>query len=87
MRAPGAAPVELLAKSHRTGREPVTLKAHLLDTERAAVALFSAASRWGRSFTRFFRLEAADTERFLLHLRLAALFHDLGRRMRTSARP
>jgi len=79
MTGSGAAPVELLAKSHRTGREPVTLEAHLLDTERAALALFSPDSRWGRSFPRFFRLDAADSERFLLHLRLAALFHDLGK--------
>jgi CRISPR-associated endonuclease/helicase Cas3 len=79
MTALAVTPIELLAKGLRTGREPVTLEAHLLDTERAALALFAPDSCWGRSFTRFFRLEEADSERFLLLLRLAALFHDLGK--------
>ncbi|OJH33915.1 CRISPR-associated helicase Cas3' [Cystobacter ferrugineus] len=79
MTASSSSPVELLAKSRLPGREPVTLEAHLLDTERAALALFAPPSRWGRSFPRFFKLGEADSGCFLLNLRLAALFHDLGK--------
>lgn len=68
----------LLAKSPRRG-VTVSLFQHLCQTEEAAVALFRAGSRWGRSFLRFFKLEEADHARFLLNLRVAALFHDIGK--------
>ncbi len=68
----------LLAKSPRGGRS-LTLQQHLLDTEQAAHALFRTDSRWGRSFVRFFKLPDAEHERFLLNLRIAALFHDIGK--------
>lgn len=69
----------LLAKSVRAGLLPLTLHQHLLDTEQAAARLFREGSRWGQSFLRFFKIPPSDHQRFLLHLRLAALFHDLGK--------
>lgn len=69
----------LLAKSHRADRADVTLSAHLHDTERSAVALFGPQGRWGRAFPAFFRLDAARAERWLLNLRVASLFHDIGK--------
>lgn len=68
----------LLAKSRRGARQ-LTLQQHLLDTEQAARALFREDSRWGRSFLRFFKLPESAHERFLLNLRIAALFHDIGK--------
>ncbi|AGC49201.1 ATP-dependent RNA helicase [Myxococcus stipitatus DSM 14675] len=73
------APSRLLAKSARAGVAPVSLEAHLLDTEAAAVALFAAERRLSCNFRRFFRVAPEDSERFVLHLRLACLFHDLGK--------
>ncbi len=40
--------------------------------------LFGPRVRWGRAWRRFFRLDDPD-DRFLLNLRVAALFHDLGK--------
>lgn len=74
-----SSPARLLAKSVRAGAAPVSLEAHLLDTESAALALFAGDERLSRNFRRFFRLAPAALERFLLHLRLACLFHDLGK--------
>jgi CRISPR-associated endonuclease/helicase Cas3 len=73
-----AAQPHLLAKSKRGAKE-LTLLQHLLDTELAATALFREGTRWGRSFPRFFKLEPEQHAVFLLHLRLAALFHDIGK--------
>lgn len=73
-------PSELLAKSNRPGRKPVTLIAHSLDTESAAARLFGPTSCLRRAFARFYGLgDAPALERFVLHLRVAALFHDLGK--------
>ena len=72
-------PAHLLAKSVRAGTAPVTLQAHLLDTEQAAQALFEGDSRWARSFHRFFRLDSEAAVLFRLHVRLASLFHDVGK--------
>ncbi len=70
----------LLAKSKKEGREPVTLQAHLEDTEKAAREVFNLEKRWGRNWCRFFKIyEKADQEKFLLNLRIAALFHDIGK--------
>ncbi|MCP3103967.1 HD domain-containing protein [Myxococcus sp. K15C18031901] len=73
------APSRLLAKSARAGAPPVTLADHLLDTELAAVLLFAGTGRLARNFRRFFLLGEEDAERFVLHLRLASLFHDIGK--------
>jgi CRISPR-associated endonuclease/helicase Cas3 len=68
----------LLAKSPRAGRT-LTLHQHLLDTEQAAAALFRAGTRWAASYLRFFKLAEGEHGRFLLNLRIAALFHDIGK--------
>lgn len=69
---------QLLAKSPR-GSAHLTLLQHLRDTEQAASDLFRVGTRWSRSYLRFFRMTSADHPRFLLNLRLAALFHDIGK--------
>lgn len=69
---------ELLAKSPRAGRT-LTLHQHLLDTEQAASTLFRAGTRWARAYLRFFKLPDAGHARFLRNLRIAALFHDIGK--------
>jgi CRISPR-associated endonuclease/helicase Cas3 len=68
----------LLAKSRR-GSARLSLLQHLLDTEQAASALFRAGTRWASTYPRFFKLEPYQHAPFLLHLRLAALFHDIGK--------
>jgi CRISPR-associated endonuclease/helicase Cas3 len=69
---------ELLAKSPRAGRT-LTLHQHLLDTEQAASTLFRAGTRWARAYLRFFKLSEIEHARFLRNLRIAALFHDVGK--------
>jgi CRISPR-associated endonuclease/helicase Cas3 len=68
----------LLAKSPR-GPAPLTLLQHLLDTEQAAATLFRPVTRWARAYARFFKLEPDRRASFLVHLRLAGLFHDVGK--------
>lgn len=75
----GGMPLELLAKSSRKGRERLTLEKHLRDTEDAASQIFRIERRWGRNWCRFFRLEEEQRETFLRNLRVAALFHDIGK--------
>lgn len=72
-------PEKLLAKSPPMdpAQQALTLARHCADTEKAARALFAPGSRWGRNFCRFFGI--ADAARFLVNLRVAALFHDLGK--------
>lgn len=70
--------MRLLAKRPVPGAE-VTLGRHLLDSEACAAQIFAPSERWGRAWRRFFRLSQNDAEGFLLHVRLAALFHDLGK--------
>lgn len=71
---------KLLAKSRRQGREPLTLERHLRETEEAAWRIFRLDGRWGQNWCRFFKLnDAAAQEQFLLNLRVAALFHDIGK--------
>lgn len=77
--SPQGIPTTLLAKSRRHGRE-LTLHQHLRDTEDAAVQIFRLDGRWGRNWCRFFQIVDPDEQsRFLLNLRVAALFHDLGK--------
>jgi len=73
-------PKQLLAKSQRPGKDPVTLQEHLFDTEKAASQIFRLDGRWGRNWCRFFQIQGdAAQQQFLLNLRVAALFHDLGK--------
>jgi CRISPR-associated endonuclease/helicase Cas3 len=71
-------PAELLAKSPY-GERRLSLARHCGDTEEAAQAIFREDGRWARSWARFFRFSESDRQRFLLNLRVAALFHDLGK--------
>lgn len=66
----------LLAKSRTHGE--LTLERHLLDTEQAAMGLFRPGTRWGERWPAFFKVDASAA-RFLLELRVAALFHDIGK--------
>ncbi len=72
-------PKHLLAKSKRQGKD-ITLESHLQDTENAATQIFRLDGRWGQNWCRFFQLEGeAIQQKFLLNLRAAALFHDIGK--------
>lgn len=73
-----AMPEHLLAKSPR-GTWTLSVEKHCHDTEEAAVCLFGDGTRWGAAWRRFFRLSADDAGRFLVNLRVAALFHDVGK--------
>ena len=69
---------ELPAKSTPKGTtRSLSLEQHLVDTEEAAALLFSADYRIGRNFRRFFQISEEDHPRFLLHVRIAGLLHDL----------
>lgn len=73
-------PAQLLAKSPRSGQEPITLEAHLKDTEKAALHIFRLCGRWGQNWCRFFKLITKEQQQqFLLNLRVAALLHDIGK--------
>ncbi|MDB9311783.1 CRISPR-associated helicase Cas3' [Spirulina sp. CS-785/01] len=63
----------LLAKSLKYGELP--LEQHLIDTETAVQHIFKG--RILKNWCRFFGV--TDAERFLQHLRIAALFHDVGK--------
>ena len=72
-------PVQLLAKSKR-GDRIVTLQEHLSDTEKSARQIFRLDGRWGQNWCRFFKLTSEKSQqKFLLNLRVAALFHDIGK--------
>jgi CRISPR-associated endonuclease/helicase Cas3 len=69
-------PETLLAKS----KPQVSLEAHLQDTEKAAELIFRIDDRWGKNWCRFFQIKGEELqENFLLNLRVAALFHDIGK--------
>lgn len=73
-------PKQLLAKSKRGDRPPVTLQEHLSDTEKSASQIFCLDRRWGQNWCRFFKLTTEkEKQQFLLNLRVAALFHDIGK--------
>lgn len=72
-------PKKLLAKSKRQGQD-ITLESHLQDTDNAATQIFRLDGRWGQNWCRFFQLEGeAIQQKFLLNLRVTALFHDIGK--------
>jgi len=69
---------QLLAKSPKFvgGQEyNLSLEQHLIDTETAALAIFKG--RMLDNWCQFFKVKNPDE--FLLHLRVAALLHDLGK--------
>lgn len=66
---------QLLAKSQKFDGTYISLEQHLVDTETAALNIFKG--RILENWCRFFKVKS-PTE-FLLHLRVAALFHDLGK--------
>lgn len=73
-------PTTLRAKSPLANGEIISLERHLRETEQAAMQIFRLDGRWGRNWCSFFQIhEGKAQERFLLHLRLAALFHDIGK--------
>lgn len=72
-------PMPLYAKSKRNGKQ-LGLQNHLEDVEKATCQVFCLEKRWGRNWCRFFKIyEKAEQEKFLLNLRVAALFHDIGK--------
>lgn len=73
------APLSFLPAKKLREEHNLTLAQHLVDTEQAAVALFGPGRRWGRAFARFFKLGGDRAEAFLLNLRVAGLFHDIGK--------
>lgn len=73
-------PKRLPAKSARGEELPRSLLEHSLDAEEAACRVFRLDRRWGQNFCRLFGLDRVEEqERFFLHLRVAALLHDLGK--------
>lgn len=73
-------PEQLLAKSPKPGRKPVTLEEHLQDAANCAAQIFRLDGRWGQNWCRFFQIQGTEAqEQFLLNLQVAALFHDLGK--------
>jgi len=65
----------LLAKKKKPDGTYLSLEQHLIDTETAALNIFK--DRMLQNWCRFFKIQ--DTDEFLLHLQVAALFHDLGK--------
>jgi CRISPR-associated endonuclease/helicase Cas3 len=68
----------LLGKSARGSRR-LTLIQHLVDTANAATHVFRPGSRQTAAFLRFFGVPPSEHARFLLHLQVAGLFHDVGK--------
>lgn len=66
---------KLLAKSPREDGEILTVEQHLTDTKNAALAIFK--DRILLNWCSFFGIK--NTNKFLLHLMIAALFHDIGK--------
>src|SRR5258708_1949678 len=74
--------MKLLAKSSKPGQDDKTLLDHTQDVLDAVEALFGHSgepTRLGCAWMRFFGLTEADFDRFLRNLRVAAVFHDLGK--------
>ena len=71
---------KLLAKSRLKNGSFLTLEQHLIDTEESAYHLFKLDKRLGENWCRFFKLCTPTLQgKFLLNLRVAALFHDIGK--------
>lgn len=68
-------PQPLLAKPRTYGELTLELERHLSDTEIAAQAIFKG--RILQNWCRFFKVK--DAGKFLIHLRITALFHDIGK--------
>lgn len=66
---------QLLAKELTKDRRILTLEQHLTDTRNAALLIFKG--RILLNWCRFFKVE--NPQQFLLHLQIAALFHDIGK--------
>jgi CRISPR-associated endonuclease/helicase Cas3 len=66
---------QLFAKSPRKDGKTLSLQQHLVDTDDAAQAIFTG--RILLNWCRFFRVNDANI--FLVHLRIASLFHDIGK--------
>jgi len=66
---------QLLAKSRHPIYGDLLLSQHLTDTEQAGSAIFR--DRILKNWCRFFRIK--DESNFLKHLRIANLFHDIGK--------
>src|SRR5437899_8160380 len=74
-------PEKILAKSPVRGRE-ITLSEHVATVRDAAEYLFGSSeklTRLGGEWIRFFGLQPSQYREFLLNLKLAAIFHDLGK--------
>lgn len=76
--AAGTVPAALLAKSPFRERK-LSLERHCADTEEAARRIFREDGRWARNWARFFKFSDRDQQRFILNLRIATLFHDIGK--------
>ncbi|MCM1983962.1 CRISPR-associated helicase Cas3' [Lyngbya confervoides] len=74
-------PKQLWAKSKsKLSGKQLSLEQHLLDAEQAAHLIFRLEGRWGRNWCRFFKIKnESERQKFLLNLRVAALFHDIGK--------
>ena len=66
---------ELWAKSKIPDRNPLLLIQHLIDTDKAGLAIFQG--RILKNWCRFFKVK--DPNKFLKHLRITKLFHDIGK--------
>lgn len=66
---------QLWAKSPREDGKILTIEQHLIDTKNAALSIYKG--RILLNWCRFFGIK--DAKRFLLHLMIAALFHDIGK--------
>jgi CRISPR-associated endonuclease/helicase Cas3 len=69
----------LYAKVLKEGKDPLTLEKHLLDTDEAAVHIFMKGSKFLENWLRFFKIDKGAEEKYLLNLRVACLFHDIGK--------
>ncbi|MEZ5307412.1 MAG: CRISPR-associated helicase Cas3' [Pyrinomonadaceae bacterium] len=64
----------------RPGKTTLSLQQHLIDTEFCSMRIFDPKKRFGRNWCRFFRITGnLEVEKFVLNLRVAALFHDIGK--------